>query len=307
MTHKVADVRANPGENIDTAVRTIGKSKDRLAVFKAIYAGKQKVKNVAELAATTGLSEIRVLQESQKLVARGIVIRESKRVDTPKGKRTAYRKDEFFANEKNKIIALVKNPAKLAKIPTKQRPHVGGGGAVVVKIAVQKNQAPRLLTVDDIDSFAAVRRVGDPPATNFDRLPEQTIKEGFQKVLRQEGTFKDWGGETNDLFTGKMKYKGRRIHAAFAFKGKATSGPLVPKKMGKHGDQVNRLFGGPAQIFMVVYPREVKESIYEQMRVCALARAMSGDKIYYCVIGGSDFARLYYAYPKAFAAPKKGK
>lgn len=306
MTNKVADVRANPAENIDTAVRALGKSKDRLAVFKAVYRGKQKVKSVTELAAATGLSEKRVLEEGKKLEADGIIIQEAKRVDTPKGKRTAYRKDEFFANKKNKILSLVGNPAKLAKMPTKQRPHMKG--LVIEKVTVAKNFAPKQVTIDEITSFDKVRALNNPPATDFKTLPELTIKQGFRKILGQNDSKKDWGGETNDLFSGKLKYRGnKRIAAAFAFKGKGTQGQLTPNKMGKNGDQIARLFGAPAQMFLVVYPREIAESIIDQMRAFAFARAMSGEKIYYCIIGDDDFARLYHAYPSAFGADNKGK
>src|SRR6266852_1195312 len=37
----------------------------------------------------------------------------------------------------------------------------------------------------------------------------------------------------------------------------ATTGPLVPGKMGKNGDQIQRLFGSPAQVFFVQYEEEI--------------------------------------------------
>jgi hypothetical protein len=175
---------------------------------------------------------------------------------------------------------LIKDLAKVAKIATKQRPHIKG--SIVEKITISKANAPIHVTIDDIDSFREVRNFDTVPSGDFTKLSEQTIKEGFQRIVKQEGIFKDWGGETNDLFTGKLKYRaGHRIPAAFAFKGKATKGARTPGKMGKHGDQIGRLFTGPAQICFVVYPRAIAESVINQMRAHAVARALGGE-----ILGG---------------------
>lgn len=114
-------------------------------------------------------------------------------------------------------------------------------------------------------------------------------------------SFKDWGGEKSDLYSTRVKVGGKRLRAAIAFKGKATSGKLVPKKMGKNGDQINRLFDEPAEVFLVVYGGQIDSSIISQMQAFAMAQAMSGRKIYYGVIDGTDLGRLLAAYPKSFS------
>jgi len=88
--------------------------------------------------------------------------------------------------------------------------------------------------------------------------------------------------------------------AAFALKGPAKTGALVPGKMGKNGDQVQRLFDTPASIFIVQYEGEVKESIYKLMEELAKARAITGGEIFWCVIDGDATKRLRKAYPRAF-------
>jgi hypothetical protein len=121
-------------------------------------------------------------------------------------------------------------------------------------------------------------------------------------VIGETYDFKDWGGEKNDLYTNKLLFRGKRYHAAFALKGKATAGPLTPKKMGKNGDQLGRLFTSEAQVFFVVYHSKIDESVVQQMSAYAVARALSGARIYYGLIDGNDLARLIAAYPKEFAA-----
>lgn len=70
---RVADTRANRNENILAAVKCIGRSKDRRAVFEAVYKGKKEVKRVDEIAQATGLAEKRVLERGKELAHEGIV------------------------------------------------------------------------------------------------------------------------------------------------------------------------------------------------------------------------------------------
>jgi hypothetical protein len=83
-------------------------------------------------------------------------------------------------------------------------------------------------------------------------------------------------------------------------KGPAKTGPLVPGKMGKNGDQIQRLFTSPAQVFFVQYEGEIKESIVHQMSQLALAKAATEREVYYGVIDLKDTYRLRVAYPNAF-------
>src|SRR5262245_52420615 len=113
---------------------------------------------------------------------------------------------------------------------------------------------------------------------------------------------KDWGGESNDIFTTKVKMKGVRRRAAFALKGPAKKGPLVPAMMGKNGDQIQRLLKSPADVFFVQYEGEIKESIVELMEELAKAKALLGQQVFFGIIDKVDTYRLRLAYPKAFQA-----
>jgi len=130
---------------------------------------------------------------------------------------------------------------------------------------------------------------------------EARFKAGVAKILRESGRFRDWGGERNDLYTSRVRISGRRHPAAFAFKGPGTRGILTPGRMGKNGDQIQRLFKTAASVFMVQYWGQVAESVTEQMEEFAKAKsAVEGTVVYFGIIDGDDSNRLLKAYPKAF-------
>jgi hypothetical protein len=217
MTLKVADVRANLNENIVHAARVIGRSKARRALFQEIYRGKKKIKTVDELMHATGLTHKRVLTEAKKLAGNGIVTQ--LKVDG----RTAYEKDETFTQHKSKVLALVDDPSKRSRYPTKQEPR--GQHHTVVQIRLARSQPlPQAITIDDVESFAAVRQTPAAPGSELSDLAEERIKRFLQKVIGEGYEFKDWGGERNDLYTNKLRFRGRRRSAAFALKGRATTG-----------------------------------------------------------------------------------
>jgi hypothetical protein len=145
----------------------------------------------------------------------------------------------------------------------------------------------KLISVDDIDSFSQIRK-SVQTQNHIKPLPEKKLKLAFAKIIAEKGSFKDWGGEKSDLYTTKLRFRGRRIPAAIAFKGKATKGKLVPRKMEKNGDQINRLFDEPAQVFLVVYGGQIDSSIISQMQAFAIGNAIKGGRIYYGVVDGSD-------------------
>lgn len=299
MTVKVADVRANLNENIRHAAVIIGRSKARRDVFTAIYRGKKNVKTVNDLMKATGLSQVRVLQEAGKLAGNGIV--EKVKVNG----RNAYKKDETYSHHKGKVLDLVEHPEKKARYPTKQEPRVAGGTTYRITIA-RSQPLPEEVTVDDIQAFAQVKQTSSTrKATRLADVPESRVKRFLKRVVGETYEFKDWGGEKNDLYTNKLRFRGARRTAAFAIKGRATRGPLTPKKMGKNGDQIGRLFTSEAQLFFVVYHSKVDQSVHEQIRAHAIARALGGNRVYHCVIDGDDLARLVDAYAADFKAAAK--
>jgi len=295
---EVSDSLSNTEEQIERAAKTIGRGDVRPKVFAAIYHHKKKIKSVDEVMKKSGLkSRIRVLQEGRHLVRKGIV-------RAAKKDGTAYEMIDFFHAHKRQILNLAANPKKLAALPTKRKPV-----SVTLKVNGAKAWRPKAvaLTLDDFDSFKALSKVkadGFIPRT----VSEDQFKRGVQAILGEPGDWRDWGGEMFDLSSTQVIYKGKRIGAVFAFKGPATRGPLTPKKMGKNGDQIGRMYKGVGRVFILQYGESVEESVRQLMRTHAVEKSdATGETIYHVVIDGTDSHRLYRAYPTEFAKATKKK
>jgi hypothetical protein len=293
-TVKTTDAPANAPEYLAQAAKTIGRSQSRQKVFKAIYAGKKQSKTVSALMKATGLTRVRVLQEGGKLAANQIVEQEKNDGET------AYRKTPFLQHHKNKVIALAGSPAKLAAHPTKWSPR-GSGNPTFMTLKIDRTGARvRQITVDDITNFVAVKKV--PSNGNLPKSVSETkFKKGIQRILGQDGVFKDWGGEVNDLFTTRLKIGGKRRSVAFGFKGPAMKGKLNPARMGKNGDQIQRLFESPAEVFIVQHWREIEQSVLKQMELLAVAKSvLTRNEVLYGIMDGQDSRRVYDAYKSRF-------
>jgi hypothetical protein len=294
---EVSDSLSNANEQIESVAKAIGRSKVRRQVFEAIYHHKSPVKTVETIHQRTGLSRMRVLQAGRHLALKGAVKQVKKDGDT------AYQKIDFVHSHKQEILRYAASPSKLAKLPTKRR-----GVAVLpryVKVPSNGAQVVRI-TVDDIESFAHVKKVKSKQSLP-DSVSEEAVKHGVQAILGEPGHFKDWGGEDSDLYSGRLRINGKRHVAAFAFKGPGERGALVPGRMGKNGDQLTRMFRHDADVFLAQHWREVRPSVPELMRSLAVAKSVStGKLIRYGVIDGVDTERLRRAYPTKFA-PKRSK
>lgn len=293
MPLSVSDIRSSPADQIFHAAEVLGRAKQRIAVFRAIYFGKKRGKTVNEIATATGLDRKRVLEEGKRLADNDIV-RQVRAAGT-----TAYEKDPFYSARKNQILRLVQNPVARARFPTRARPMATLEKVVTIRIPHPQVRA-RYITIDDIDSFYRVSTVHVEPG-DYTAIGEARFKTGIATILGESGHFQDWGGERNDLYTNRVRISGHRYSAAFAFKGPGTKGTLVPARMGKNGDQIQRLFKTPADVFIVQYWGQVAESVTEQMEEFAKAKsAVEGTTVFYGVIDGDDSNRLMKAYPKAF-------
>src|SRR5205085_5151159 len=108
-----------------------------------------------------------------------------------------YERDAFCYANKAKIAALVRAPEKLKAFPTKYSSKVVG--AKVTLAAPRSFIRTAVITVDQFDSFARVKKIKrtPPPLT----MSESRFKRGVQHIIGDTGRFKDWGGETSDLWT----------------------------------------------------------------------------------------------------------
>ncbi|MFA5864740.1 MAG: hypothetical protein WC975_08635 [Phycisphaerae bacterium] len=154
------------------------------------------------------------------------------------------------------------------------------------------------IAVDDIDTFAKVKDI----SKNFEaELPvknsEADIKELFHKILGEPFKQKDWGGEQNDIFTTRVEIGGKRHCAAFMLKGPATPEPLTIAKCGKNGDQIQRLFKSPADLFVIQFHGKVSQEVVEECKQkVQLLRTTTNPNAIFTIIDGKDTARLIKAY-----------
>ena len=175
MTLSVFDVRSNRNDQIAHAVKVLGRAKQRIAVFRAIYHGKQASKTVNEIAAAAGLDRIRVLQEGKRLADNGIVNQ------VRAAGITAYQKDSFYSATKAEILRYVRDRIAFERLPTKTRPRATQPKEITIRIPRKRIQA-RYISLDDIDSFSRVTKVsGDvPAAVEFGRVaaaPVNTLRQ----------------------------------------------------------------------------------------------------------------------------------
>ena len=296
MTLPVADRSSNKPEQIVHAAEVLGQSAQRIAVFTAIYRGGKQVKSVSELVQATKLSRQRVLDLGRGLAHSEIV------VQTQKDGETAYQKVLFFTQQRDKVLRLAGNKAAQDKVTTKRNPRRTAPQVTIdthFRVPRKRIDA-RHITVDDIDSFSKVLDIDEIPS-KYTKIYETKFKAGVAAILGEKDRFKDWGGELNDLSSTKLKIDAKRRMAAFAFKGPGKSGKLTPAKMGKNGDQIQRLFSCPADVYIVQYWQNVDDNVYEQMTQFAQLKSYFENRtIWYGVIDGDDSNRLMLAYPSQF-------
>jgi hypothetical protein len=299
----VSDTSSNRRDQIANFAEILRNAPARQSVFEAIYRGKKATKTIGEVAKATGYFTKRVATIAGPL-AHGEKLFEQAR-ERHNGKvTTVYKKIPFVARNKDKILSIARKRRALDHYYTKTNPkiraniHIAKGHKVTVKVPFQVRS--KFIRIDDVKEFFKVKKIKSAAGLLPARLSEAKTKAGILNLLGEMKMPKDWGGESNDIFTDRITIGGKKIRGAFALKGPAKKGALVPGKMGKNGDQIQRLFSSPATAFFVQYEGEVSESVYKLMEELAKARAITGGRIFWSVFDDSATKRLRKAYPKAF-------
>jgi hypothetical protein len=287
------DLGSNLEENLERWAKMLRHAGKNRTVFDAIYSSKKVSWRNDEIAAATGLNGKNASEAAKALQDRTLLIR------LP-GLPIRYSKRPDVYREKRKLLTLAASPKKLAALPTKRKPQ---SSARSLRPNAMVGKAIHI-TVDDIDSFSRVKRVtpDDVPEKLIpERLPEDVFKNGIENILRERTRLKDWGGENLDLYSTNLKIKGKRKAVGIALKGPAKSGALTPGKMGKNGDQIDRLFSQAIDVAIVQYEGDIATSVPSLMDKLAREKARSEEKnIYYCLINLLDSYRLRLAYRNAF-------
>jgi hypothetical protein len=288
---------ATSEETIQKIATDLAGSGRKFRVFKAIYSGGGKPKDAALLAKRTHLIEMVVLQLATPMAHQQYCERVKY-----KG-RIAFKKHQHINAVRHSIFRLAKNRKLLAKHVSARTPKQTI--SVRVKSRERTEIKIREVFIDDIDEFRRARTLKAAklqPLTPL-RLPEKVFKYGVASILGNKGKFTDWGGERNDLYTSHIIIDGHRRSTAFGFKGPATPPPLTPRKLGKNGDQIPRLFSSTAEVFFVQFEGKIEESVKELMLTHAIRKSHeTRHEILYGIIAFEDSHRLRTKYSAHFTS-----
>lgn len=130
------DPVSNRPEQIEDAVRAIGRSDLRLRVFKAVYRGKKATKSVSEIAASEDLTSKQVLEAGKPLARAGVFSQEN-------NGGVCYRKIDSVTHSRDTILRCVANPSLLEKMPTKRRPAISARGEIFSAPRVSRRRSTK--------------------------------------------------------------------------------------------------------------------------------------------------------------------
>ena len=154
------------------------------------------------------------------------------------------------------------------------------------------------LFIDETTSFEKVTKV--KPLDIKSLLPvnksENDIQIAFEDIIGENFHQVDWGGEINDIFTSFFLVDNKRMPAAFLLKGNGFKGKLTIKMLGKSGDQLLRLMRSNANIYIIQHVDEISHEIREDIAQKIKLKRFQGELVYYCIIDGTDTARILKAY-----------
>ncbi len=160
------------------------------------------------------------------------------------------------------------------------------------------------LYIQDIDTFSKVRGVNSDEVQPFLKngfldVPEQQVKEGLAQIIGQSYIPKDWGGETEDIYTSLILLNGQRMQSSIILKGPGTvkSPETQLGNLGKNGDQLDRMFRSPSsQLFLIQSVKPFAQNVVNTAEAHIAQKRRQNPQSHYCIIDGQDTAMLLYAY-----------
>jgi hypothetical protein len=168
------------------------------------------------------------------------------------------------------------------------------------------------LRPNEVQQFSGIDPRWAPSKTEFARLAdvtERAVKETIAGLLGEHNVPADWGGEESDLFSAELLVGGQRRTGAFLLKGPAKFHQMMPRDLGKNGDQLYRLFNIPADIYIVQHCHTISPAVRKTVEAFALQRSLTA-VCRYVIMDGYETARLLRAagtWPAARVAPQKVK
>jgi hypothetical protein len=165
---------------------------------------------------------------------------------------------------------------------------------------------PESLSIDiqHIDSFEKVRGVNHRDIEEylqngfFDR-DEKEIKREFAEIIGESFVPKDWPGETEDLYTSRIRLNAQRVPTSIIFNGpgKVRAAQTRLSDLGARGDQLVKMIRvSPSKLYILQSVKSITHEVIETFEALIKDQRSKGNHCYYCVIDGQDTATILYAY-----------
>src|SRR6266566_101089 len=160
------------------------------------------------------------------------------------------------------------------------------------------------LVVQDIDSFSQVRGVNHRAVeghvhNGFFNKDEESIKRAFAEIIGESFVPNDHGGETEDLYTSRIRLNGQRVRTSIIFNGpgKVRTSQTRTKDLGAGGDQLERMMRtDSSKLYILQSVKPIAQDIVNTFEVFIKDQRSKGNHCYYCIIDGQDTAEILYAY-----------
>ena len=150
---------------------------------------------------------------------------------------------------------------------------------------------------EDIDQFSGMKDVkaesNDEWMEVMKKTLEAKVKEAFTRLLSEQPK-KDWGGESDDHFSGNVEVGGRRRTAGFLLKGPAQLREMTLEMCGTRADQIHRMVDTGADIAVVQHSHQIGAVVRKTLR--ALTIQPGGSQRKYCLIDGQATYPILKAY-----------
>jgi hypothetical protein len=288
MPNPVLDLGSNLEENLKRWSNALKGMGEKFSVWNVIYSGKRKRRSAKEISEKLNgkVTPKRVTEAGKKLIGDGLIRR------VPDQFPIIYEKIDEVHHYKRQILALVKSKTKREGLPTKR------GANLTVKVQHTRRKQGRAIevTIDDIDQFSKVKHL-KKALPKLEPLSENEFKNGIQKLFKDTGVYKDWGGEKNDFYTNKLRIRDKRYTAGFALKGPGVgTKKMEPGKWGKNGDQIQRLSETPASVFFLQFEGQIDQNSIDQLKKLTENKAHQENRtLFYGYIDRDDSTSLRIA------------
>jgi hypothetical protein len=173
-----------------------------------------------------------------------------------------------------------------------------------LKLHYEFEPEAKRLYIQSIDSFGKVRDLNIVQVKPFLKdgfldWSEKKIKEAFLEIIGQSFVPKDWGGETEDIYSALVLLNGERVQTSMILKGSGTirGRETQPADLGKNADQLQRMFRAESsKLFIIQSVKPIAEAIVDAAELHIDRQRARGNHSYYCAIDGQDTALILYAY-----------